>query len=451
MADRARRGALVLLALLAIVSLGCARPGLSSHPSQKQRAPVQSTKLDNGLTLTVQQDKSVPLVTLDMWVRVGGGDEPAEMAGVSHFLEHMLFKGTERLAVGEYDKRIEEVGGYLNAATSLDYTHYFVTIPSQHFDRVLEDFSDVLLHSSLDPAEVEGERQVILEEISRKIDNPFSYLFDETIPALFEAGPYTHPVIGSRESVTGMTREQLFAHYRRFYTPDNMFLSVVGDVDPAEARAKVAKAFGAADAKLTPWREKPPATAFRRPAEKTLPMDWNEAYFIISFAGPSGDTLEQMALHDLAETVLAGGRSSRLVNALQEKQGLVSSIGCYFPTNRHASPLMIYGTCEPGKLEAVRSAVFVEIRKLTDDGIGGEEMQRVQRLVRNAHLFSLETNAGRASTIGYSRVVLGNARLLDGYEEKIRSVERRQVEGFIGRYLREKDASFHVTRRANGQ
>jgi hypothetical protein len=258
MADRARRGALVLLALLAIVSLGCARPGLSSHPSQKQRAPVQSTKLDNGLTLTVQQDKSVPLVTLDMWVRVGGGDEPAEMAGVSHFLEHMLFKGTERLAVGEYDKRIEEVGGYLNAATSLDYTHYFVTIPSQHFDRVLEDFSDVLLHSSLDPAEVEGERQVILEEISRKIDNPFSYLFDETIPALFEAGPYTHPVIGSRESVTGMTREQLFAHYRRFYTPDNMFLSVVGDVDPAEARAKVAKAFGAADAKLTPWREKPP-------------------------------------------------------------------------------------------------------------------------------------------------------------------------------------------------
>jgi predicted Zn-dependent peptidase len=93
----------------------------------------------------------------------------------------------------------------------------------------------------------------------------------------------------------------------------------------------------------------------------------------------------------------------------------------------------------------------VEIRKLTDDGIGGEEMQRVQRLVRNAHLFSLETNAGRASTIGYSQVVLGNARLLDGYEEKIRSVERRQVEGFIGRYLREKDASFHVTRRASGQ
>lgn len=434
-------------ALLAALLL-CSCAVTSTHkPTTRSPKTMQTLKLPNGLTVTMQKDSSVPLVTLDMWVRAGGGDEKPELAGVSHFLEHMLFKGTERLAVGEYDHRIESIGGYLNAATSLDYTHYYVTFPSQHFDSVLADFADVLQNSSIDPVEVENERKVILEEISRKIDNPFGYLFDETIPALFSEGPYKHTVIGSRETVSALTRDQLAEYYHASYTPDRMFLSVVGDIDIAAAKGKIAGAFTKTGASESP-RGDAPRAKFQPPADRTLPMDWNEAYFIMAFPGTASKTMKHIALCDLAETVLAGGRSSRLVNSLQEKKALVSSIGAYFPTNRHDAPLMIYGTCEPEKIPAVKEAILAEIAKLKRDGIGADEMKRAHRIARNSHLFSLETNAGRASTIGYSKVLLGNLDLLTGYEEALHSSTRGEVEKFISQYLREERASFFVTRRA---
>lgn len=441
----ARLGILLLIAALA----GCAWSQGGSASSRGRKA-VETSKLNNGLTLSVQRDSSIPLVTLDMWVRVGSGDEPPEVAGISHFLEHMLFKGTSRLAVGEYDRRIEEVGGYLNAATSMDYTHYYVTTPSAHFDAVLTDFADVMINSALDAGEVESERQVILEEISRKIDNPFGFLFDETIPALYESGPYRHPVIGSRESVTAITRAQLAEHYRRYYAAGNMYLAIVGDVDPRAARGKVEQAFADAQAKFEPYEREIPESRYAPPRDRVLPQDWNEAYFILAFPGPEGDRMDSMVIRDFAETVLAGGRSSRLVKSLQEKKALVSTIGCYFPNNRHPSPLMIYGTCEAEKLEQVRSEIFAELKLLQEGGIADSEMKRARRQVLNSHLFSLETNAGRASTIGYSQVLLGTPRLLDKYEEQVRDQARKPVEQFITRHLREKDASFHITRRGSG-
>lgn len=404
--------------------------------------------LSNGLTLSVQQDSTIPLVTLDMWVSVGSGDEPEDIAGISHFLEHMLFKGTERLPPGEYDRRIEEVGGYLNAATSLDYTHYYITLPSAQFSRALEDFSDVLVNSSIDPAEVESERQVILEEIARKADNPFGFLFDEAYPALFQSGPYRHPVIGSSESVRAISRNQLYDHYRRFYTADNMYLSVVGDVDPEAVRLAVEEAFSALPPSRRPYRESTPPTDFVRGSTRFYPRDWNEAYFIIAYPGPAaGSDMRLMALADFAETLLTGGRSSRLRNSLVEKKGLVSTIGSYVMANRSEAPILIYGTCTADDLTEVREQVFLEIQRLVDNGIPNDEWRRVQRLVLNSHLFALETNAGRASTIGYSQVHLGNPRLLTDYERLIGEIRPRDVLEFIETHLREEDASFFVTAR----
>lgn len=406
--------------------------------------------LSNGLTLSVQQEQSVPLVTLDMWVGVGSGDEPEDLAGISHFLEHMLFKGTERLPPGEYDRRIEEVGGYLNAATSLDYTHYYITLPSAQFTRALEDFSDVLVNSSIEPTEVESERQVILEEIARKSDNPFGFLFDEAYPALFHSGPYRHPVIGSAETVRAISRDQLYDHYRRFYTADNMYLSVVGDVDPETVRLAVEGAFANLPAKRRAYRDGPVPTEFVRGDSRFYPRDWNEAYFIVAFPGPAAGTdMRLMALADFSETLLTGGRSSRLRNSLVEKKGLVSTIGSYAMANRSEAPVLIYGTCTAQDLPEVREQIFLEIQRLVDKGIASDEWRRVQRLVLNSHLFALETNAGRASTIGYSQVHLGNARLLSDYERLIGEIRPRDVLEFIGTHLREEDASFFVTAREN--
>ncbi|MBI1290502.1 hypothetical protein GC173_04575 [bacterium] len=407
------------------------------------------SKLSNGLNLTVLEDHSVPLVTLDMWVRVGSGDEIPGIEGISHFLEHMLFKGTPTLPVGQYDRNVEQVGGYLNAATSMDYTHYYVTIPSQHFDAILRDFSDVMINSVIDPEELESERQVVLEEIARKIDNPFGYLFDETIPAMFRSGPYTHPVIGSRESVSAITRDQMLEHYHRYYAPSNMFLSVVGDVNAEVVRARCEEAFASLNRPLRPWREFSPEPVWKEPGDKTLPMDWNEAYFIMAFPGPlEGASRKEMAMLEYADGLLTGGRTARLTNALQEKLAIVSSIGCYFMTNRRAAPMLIYGTCEPAKLDEVRKAIIEEIDKLVKHGATDSEMRRVRRQSVNSTLYGLETNAGRASTLGYSMVMLGDGSLYSDYTDELRKVKESDVLRFMKAYLVAEHSSFFVTRRA---
>lgn len=405
-------------------------------------------QLPNGLNVAILPERSVPLVTFDMWVRVGSGDEPTDLQGISHYLEHMLFKGTPTLGPGEYDQIVEQAGGYLNAATSMDYTHYYVTIPSRHFDEVFAAFADVMRNSTIDPEETELERQVILEEISRKIDSPFGYLFDETIPQLFSDGPYTHPVIGSRESVRAITRDQLHEHYVRHYAPANMFLNIAGDIDPQAALAAVRQHFGDWERPHNPWREAAPATAWRPMQPRTLPMDWNEAYFIMAFPAPAAATARDMALADLAEVLLGEGRSSRLVNELQEKRQLVSSIGTYFMTHRHDAPLLIYGTCKPENVDQVYEETTRLLEKLVDDGPTGREMKRIRRSAANAHLYSLETNAGRASTAGYSQAMLGDLSLLNGYAELLESIPEAELREYL--QLLDGESSFFVTRRPEG-
>ncbi|MCC5877561.1 MAG: insulinase family protein [Candidatus Sumerlaeia bacterium] len=409
--------------------------------------PVTVHQLENGLTVSIQEDPSIPLVTLDMWVGVGSGDEPAEIAGVSHFLEHMLFKGTARLATGEYDRRIEEVGGYLNAATSTDYTHYYTVFPAEHFDRILEDFSDVLLNSLLDEREIESERQVILEEISRKQDSPFGYLFDESFPLMFESGPYTHPVIGSAQTVSALTRDQLVDHYERFYTPENMYLSVVGDIHGPSAINAIREAFGGLDRPFRPHRDMAPETVYSAPMDRILPRDWAEAYFILAFPAPDPADARSLAVRDLAETLLVGGKSSRLVNSLQEKRRLVSSIGGYFPEHRHPAPLLLYGTCQGNNIHVVRSEVFRELERLQAEGMRRGELERIRRLVLNSQLFSLETGRQRAAAFGHALLRHHRIDIIDEYRREVNLVGSREILEFLDEHLREDNASFFVTRR----
>lgn len=404
-------------------------------------------QLENGLTVCLQEDPSIGLVTMDMWVGVGSGDEPPELAGISHYLEHMLFKGTPRLATGEYDRRIEEVGGYLNAATSTDYTHYYTVFPSEHIERVLTDFADVLTNSLLDEQELENERQVILEEISRKLDSPFGYLFDESFPLMFEEGPYRHPVIGSRETVSSFTRAQLLDHYERFYTPDNMFLSIVGDIHAPSVLGLVREAFGDMDRTHNPHRDTTPDTVYAPPMDRILPRDWGEAYFILAFPAKEATDARSLALRDLAETLLVGGKSSRLVNALQEKRRLVSSIGGYFPEHRHPAPLLLYGTCRGADIHVVRTEIFRELDRLQAEGMRRGELERIRRLVLNSQLFALETGRQRAAAFGHAMLRHGTIDIIDEYRAEVARVSSREILEFLESNLRAEDASFFVTRR----
>lgn len=410
---------------LVVLLGGCAQ--LGQRPTLPEPPPVQTFQLSNGLTVYALENREVPLVTLDMWVRVGSKDEPAELAGSSHYLEHMLFKGTPRLGVGEYDRRIEELGGYLNAATSADYTHYYLTVPSEHMDRALEDMADVLVNSSIDPGEVEKERQVILEEIRQKQDNPVGFMYDEIVRRMYATGPYAGTVIGTPETVSAMTAEQLRDHYHRHYAPRNMAFVAVGDFDAAALKVRLEELLGKFDRTFSPWREVTPPTEFARDSGEVFERDWKQTYFFVTFPGTGLDSIEQAAAMDVAERLLTGGRTSRLVNSLREKRHLVTSISSFGPSGRFPGFWAFYGSCDADKTEEVRAAILEEIARLRREGPTEAEMRRVRRQIVTDHLYGVESNTGRASMLGYGYALFGTPALLTDYPAAIERVTAEQA------------------------
>lgn len=406
---------------------------------------MRSVRLNCGLEVILRRKSTLPIVTLDMWVRVGSGDEPARLAGVSHFLEHMLFKGTSRLPAGEYDRRIEGLGGYLNAGTSYDYTHYYIEIPAESLTAALEDFADVMTNSSIDAEELEREKLVILEEIRRKNDDPNGFLYDNLTREMITEGAYSHSVLGFPETVSGFSREDLYDHYRRFYSTGNMTLVVCGEFDEASLVEQVERLFADAPRERRPHRELPPATKYATPGPRDWPRDWRETYFYMAFPTEPVHVLEEEIANDIASVILSGGRSSRLVNAVREKQRLVTSISAYVPSHRHPGLAIIGGRCAAENLDAAREAIFVEIDRLLREGLREGEEERIRRQLLVSHVYLLESNSDVAGLIGYSQVILGNTDLYTRYTEVARELPIERAFNVIRRIFRREAASMCST------
>lgn len=398
--------------------------------------------LPNGLTVYVIENPQIPLVTLDMWVKVGSKDEPAEIAGISHYIEHMLFKGTERLAVGDYDRRIEEMGGYLNAATSGDYTHYFITVPSEKLEAAMEDMADVLLNSTFDPKELEQERMVILEEIRMKKDQPIGFLYDEIVRSVYDSSPYENTVIGSSETVSKMTRDQLMDHYQRYYTPDNMAFIVSGNVKQNDLMKLVNRHFSEFTRDRNPHRSELPETVFSRVQDQVWQKEWQQTYFFFTMPGYGLTSLEIIARDSVVEQILSGGRSARLVKALREDQGLVTSISLFGPNHREPGFWGVYGTCEWEKIEEVKTAVQEELQRVVDEGLTSTELKRAKKSLVTDHLYQMETNAGKASILGHSFALLDSDTYYEDYPSAVEKVTEADVIETVRNLLQQDMSSF---------
>src|SRR5574337_591841 len=251
-----RWGSLLGLSLSACSLTGATAP--AGSPTLERPTRVV---LDNGMRLIIKEHRASDIVALHLWVGVGGRDErPAEL-GFSHFVEHMLFKGTDRLEPGFVEREVEAVGGRTNAGTSLDYTFYYMLVPSRQALRGIEVLADVAFNAAFDPKELEREREVVFEEIRLGEDNPRASLNRQLYIHVFPGHPYGRPVLGDRDVLKATTRESLRAYYKRHYAPENMALVVVGAVDPLEVRAAVARSF-----------EKVPATGHRRQLVPSVPL-----------------------------------------------------------------------------------------------------------------------------------------------------------------------------------
>ena len=200
-------------------------------------------KLPNGQTIVVQEVRNNPIVTIDTWVRTGSINETDTNSGVAHFLEHLFFKGTKKHPVGEFDRILESKGAIINAATSKDFTHYYITIPSEHFDTALDLHADMLTDPQIPRKELEQERKVVLEEIAKDGNTPSKIVYENLNDMLYSHHPYKRKVIGSADVISTIRREEILDFFNKYYLPSNMVTIVIGDVDTAKVVEKVSQAF----------------------------------------------------------------------------------------------------------------------------------------------------------------------------------------------------------------
>lgn len=399
-------------------------------------AEVREATLANGLRVLLQEDRRSPVVALQVWYRVGSRNERVGLTGISHFLEHMMFKGTPRYGPGAYAALLERHGAQHNAYTSQDATVYWALIPAEQVDLLLELEADRMQHLTLDPAQVQAERRVILEERrTRSEDDPVGALAETFHAVAFLAHPYRLPVIGFVTDIERITAEDLRAWYRTYYVPNNALLVAVGDFDAGALLDRIRARFGP-----IPRGPEPPAVGVVEPEQWGERRVWlrREARLPVVFAGypvPNFRHPDAYAL-EVLQTILAGGRASRLHRRLVVEARLaLDAGGDYTRLSLDPDVFTFYATVLPGRtVEEVERALASEVERLRTEPVAPEELERARNQIEAGYLFAQDPPGSRAATLARYELA-GGWRLRDRFLPGIRAVTADAVRRAAERYF----------------
>ena len=390
-------------------------------------------KLPNGQTLVVYEIHNNPIVTIDTWIKTGSINEDDQNNGISHFLEHLFFKGTKIHPTGEMDRILESKGAIINAATSKDFTHYYITIPSADFDTALELHSDMLLNPQIPRKELEQERKVVIEEISKDGNTPSKKVYDNLNNLMYTNHPYKRKVIGTTENVGVMRREEILDYFNKFYSPSNMVTLVVGDVDTAKTVAKIQNSFNQPYKKTIKktYKKEHQIQTQRRSTEYT---DTQSGYMMIGFRGANINDKATFAL-DVLSQILGGGKSSRLYRDIKEQKGLAFSISASNGSFLDDGILYITANFIPNSSDKLEKAIFEEIEKIQKYGVTEEELQRAKNKIIQDTYYARESTANIASELGYIIALTGSSNLYNNYIDGIKKVTASDVQFAAQKYL----------------
>jgi zinc protease len=426
---RVVRVTLVLVVLA--TSWGCGTVRTVTRPAPAVARPTRHV-LPNGIPVIVQEHRGSDVVALQLWVRAGARDESAAELGLAHYLEHMLFRGTPSRPGGFMERDVEGVGGKMNAGTSWDYTFYYVTLPARRVIPGLEMLADIAVNATLDAAVLEKEKDVVLEEMRLNDDNPRRRLGRQLYTQLFEGHPYGRQVIGTPQLVRGLTRDTLAAFYRRHYVPEAFAVVVVGAVDPQQVLATASATFGrlprSGGARL-PATAPPPF----RPQRRDLTHPGAHAHLGMAWPATRLDHADTPAL-DLLVSILGRSRSSRLVQALRERDGLVVSVRASFSALEGAGAVTVSAEVPPANLDRAEAQILAEIRRIRDGGVTDAELRRAITRAEAEHEFETETAEGRAIALGRAEAIWTMEDEL-AYVNRVRSVTAAQLRAVARRYL----------------
>ncbi|WP_377475293.1 MAG: pitrilysin family protein [Microcoleus anatoxicus] len=398
--------------------------------------PAKVWKLNNGLTVIHQHLKATPVVALDVWVKAGATLEPDSWSGMAHFLEHMIFKGTDSIAPVEFDQIIENRGGVTNAATSHDYAHFYVTAAASYLAETTQPLAELLLRASIPDSEFDRERDVVLEEIRQAQDDPDWLGFQAMMETVYQCHPYRRSVLGTEELLMSLTPHEMRCFHRSHYQPENMTVVIVGGVEEAQAMDLTSQAFGEFSdrwecPKLVAEAE-PPLVEMRR-QELYLPR-LEQARLMMAWTGPGVAQLESACGLDLLSVLLADGRSSRLVRELREELQLVQAIESSFSLQRESSLFTISAVLAAEDVERVESVICDRLWQLQSELVSEVELLRCKRLLCNDFAFSIETPAQLAGLYGYYNTI-AKAELAMSYPSKIQAFEPLDIQRLARQYL----------------
>ncbi len=367
--------------------------------------------LSNGLVILVRPLSNVPKVAIQLWYHVGSKDELTGEKGNAHLIEHMIFKGTEKLSETDITTITNKLSGYTNAFTSYDYTAYVFDFPSHHWKESFTLLSDCMRNCRFDEQMLNSELKAVIQELKLMKDNYFKIVWQSMISAIFFDHPYHYPVIGFKQDLWNLKRDDLFNFYRKHYVPNNAALVVVGDVDPEEVFKEAEKAFGHIPKDPSYKRQEFYSGKDLIAQSTVVYRDIQQPYGLFAFTFP-GTKEKKRYETDVLAAVLAGGKSARLTKKLVDDLKLVTEFSV-FPLYLEDATLFMFYFCarDENKIEEIRAVVLAEIKDIIENGIPHEELIKAIKQVKIRLLSSLESNGAQATMIGESYLLTGDEYL----------------------------------------
>ncbi|WP_100399311.1 M16 family metallopeptidase [Bacillus sp. FJAT-44742] len=383
---------------------------------------VNKITLDNGVRIVSEQIESLRSVSIGIWVGTGSRNEEKEENGISHFLEHMFFKGTEKRNPQEIAESFDQIGGQVNAFTSKEYTCFYAKVLDEHAPKALDVLSDMFFHSTFDTEELMKEKNVVLEEIKMVDDTPDDIVHDILGEASYGNHPLGLPILGTADTLNTFSRETLQGYLERYYTGENVVISIAGNIKE-DMIEQISSVFSELKPKGADKNiEKPTFLTNKMAREK----ETEQAHLCLGYPGvPAGD--ESIYALALLNNVLGGSMSSRLFQEIREKRGLAYSVFSYHSSFQDNGMLTIYGGTAPGHLDELFDATVNCIKDLRKKGLTKKELTNGKEQLKGNLMLSLESSNSRMSRNGKNELLLGYHRSLDEVIQQVNKVTEEDV------------------------
>ncbi|MBN2225970.1 MAG: insulinase family protein [candidate division Zixibacteria bacterium] len=394
----------------------------------------QITELDNGLKVMILENHQVPQVNLSTTIKAGAKNETDYFDGATHLLEHLiLFRGTEKMTGEQVGEAMKKHGAYFNGYTSSDWTDFVISLPKENLEFALQIHADMLFRSNFPKAEMDQERQVVIEEISITEDSPFRKAYRASLATLYGKHPYSKNVLGTKENVRDIPRDSVYAYYKRYYAPNNMTMVIVGDVDAAHTLELVKKYFGDFPRGEIPHDNYTPPPKRNKVAEIEIKKDIEQAYLMMSMIGPKADSPDQFTC-DIMAILLGGSDSSRLRKKLREELRLVYAIDFLFYTHKYEGTMFSVMTLDTSNLVEAEQVVNGVLTDVRENGFTEEELRKAKNVIKTDYYTSMEQGLNIADKYAQYDSFIGR-EFVDSYPDNIERVTLAELNAAAKVYL----------------